>query len=88
VFPLNIDLHDGIDEIKALKNDSSGQVTSETLPRENCIVKMIQMVGTYVKSTSEPVIFLLDAYFPSISSFNSVEAINCEGLHYLLSKKQ
>jgi hypothetical protein len=76
--PLNIDLHDGIDEIKALKNDSSGQVTSETLPRENCIVKMIQMVGTYVKSTSEPVIFLLDAYFPSISSFNSVEAINQE----------
>jgi len=25
--PLNIDLHDGIDEIKALKNDSSRQVT-------------------------------------------------------------
>ena len=75
--PLNIDLHDGIDEINALNNDSSEQATSET-PRENCIVKMIRMAGTYVKSTSEPVIFLLDAYFPSISSFNAVEAINQE----------
>lgn len=75
--PLDIDLHDGIDEIKALSHDSSDQVISETT-RENCIVKMIQMAGKYVKATSEKIIFLLDAYFPSAASFNAAEAINQE----------
>jgi len=75
--PIDIDLHDGIDEINALKHDSSEQAISETT-RENSIVKMIQMVGRYVNATSEKVILLLDAYFPSASSFNTAEAINRE----------
>ena len=75
--PLNIDLHDGIEEIKALSQDSSVQAITETT-RENCIVKMIQMAGRYVNATSEKIIFLLDAYFPSAASFNAAEAINQE----------
>jgi len=75
--PLNIELHDGIDEINALKDDSSEQTTSETT-KETCIVKMIQMAGSYVNTTSEKIIFLLDAYFPSAASFNAAEAINQE----------
>ena len=82
--PLDIELHDGIDEINALKYDSSDQVISET-PRENIIVKMIQMAGRYVNATSENIIFLLDAYFPSASSFNTVEAINQEHLSKLIT---
>lgn len=75
--PLNIELHDGIDEINALKKDSSEQTFSET-PKENSIVKMIQMAGSYVNATSEKIIFLLDAYFPSAASFNAAETINQE----------
>jgi len=73
--PLNIDLHDGIEEINALKDDSTEQTSTETT-KETCIVKMIQMAGSYVNATSEKIIFLLDAYFPSAASFNEVEAIN------------
>ena len=75
--PLDIDIHDGIDEIKALSQDSSVQAITKTT-RENCIVKMIQMAGRYVNATSEKIIFLLDAYFPSAASFNAAEAINQE----------
>ena len=75
--PLNIELHDGIDEINALNDDESEQTTSETT-KETCIVKMIQMAGSYVNATSEKIIFLLDAYFPSAASFNAAEAINQE----------
>ncbi|SHH13318.1 transposase [Desulfosporosinus lacus] len=73
--PLNIGLHDGIDEVNSLKDDSTEQISSETT-KETCIVKMIQMAGSYVNATSEKIIFLLDAYFPSAASFNEVEAIN------------
>jgi hypothetical protein len=75
--PLDIDIHDGIDEIKALNHDSSEQAISET-SKENSIVKMIHMAGRYVNATSEKIIFLLDAYFSSASSLNSAEAINQE----------
>jgi len=75
--PLNIELHDGMDEINALKEDSSAQTLSAT-PKENSIVKMIQMAGSYVNATSEKIILLLDAYFPSAASFNAVETINQE----------
>ncbi|OLN29386.1 transposase [Desulfosporosinus metallidurans] len=75
--PLDIDLHDGIDEINALNHDSSEQTTSET-PKENSIGKIIQMAGRYVNVTSEKIIVLLDAYFPSVTSFNAAEAINQE----------
>lgn len=75
--PLNIELHDGIDEIKALEAGSSEEIPSET-PKENSIVKMIQMVRGYVDATSEKIILLLDAYFPSAASFNAAEAINQE----------
>lgn len=50
--PLDIDLHDGIDDINALNHDSSEQAISET-PRKNSIVRMIQMAGRYVNATSE-----------------------------------
>ena len=73
--PLDIALHDGIDEIKALNHDLFELAPSETL-KENSIVKMIQMAGWYVNATSEKVILLLDAFFPSASSFNAAEAIN------------
>jgi len=75
--PLNIELHDGMDEINALKEDSSEQTPSATT-KENSIVKMIQMAGSYVNATSEKIILLLDAYFPSAASFNAVETINQE----------
>ena len=72
--PLNIDdIHDGIDEINALKDDSSEPIETT---KETCIMKVIQMVGSYVNATSEAVIFLLDAYFPSAAFFNTAEAIN------------
>jgi len=73
--PLNIDLHDGMDEINALKENSSEPISSETT-KETCIMRMIQMAGSYVNATSEAIIFLLDAYFPSATSFNTAEAIN------------
>lgn len=68
--PLDIELHDGVDEINALKMNSS------ELPKQNSIEKMIQMAGNYVKAASEKIILLLDAYFPSASSFNVAEVIN------------
>jgi hypothetical protein len=76
-IPLNIELHDGIDEINALKEDAFEPISSETT-KENCIMKMIQLAGNYVKATSDAVIFLLDAYFPSAAAFNTTEAINQE----------
>lgn len=75
--PLDIALHDGIDEINALNENFSEQKALETT-KETIIVKMIQMAGSYVNATSEKIIFLLDAYFPSASSFNAAEAINQE----------
>ena len=73
--PLNIDLHDGIDEINALKDNATEQTSPKTT-KETCIVKMIKMAGSYVNATSEKIIFLLDAYFPSAASFNEAELIN------------
>ena len=70
--PLNIDIHDGIDEINALKEVPSEPIETT---KETCIVKMIQMAGIYVNATSEAIIFLLDAYFPSAASFDTAEAI-------------
>lgn len=83
-IPLDIALHDGIDDINALKHDSPEQAISET-PKENSIVKMIQMAGTYVLSTFKPIIFLLDAYFPSKAAFNAAEAVNLGLLSSLIT---
>jgi hypothetical protein len=58
--PLDIDIHDGINEINALNHDSSEQAISET-SKENSIIKIIQMAGQYVNATSEKIILLLDA---------------------------
>jgi hypothetical protein len=76
-IPLDIELHDGIDEIKEFEdNKETTNDKHENNKETNCIIKMINMAEKYIKTTKKEVILLLDAYFPSKSSFNTVSKIN------------
>jgi hypothetical protein len=63
-IPLDIELHDGIDEITDLK-DNNGIKKEDN----NSIMKMIHMVGRFVKSKGQKAVVLLDAFFTSGDSF-------------------
>lgn len=76
-IPLNIEIHDGINDIEDLHKDTESKESAK-VEKDNSIVKMIQMAGKYTENTCEKIIFLLDAYFPSASSFNAAESINLE----------
>lgn len=72
-IPLDIELHDGIDEINNLDDNSVN------MEDNNSIMKMIHMAGRFVKSKGQKAVVLLDAFFTSGDSFNAVEKINKEG---------
>jgi len=76
-IPLDIELHDGVDEITKFKDDNSVKEEENT-----SIMKMIKMAERFVKSKGQKAIVLLDAFFTSGDSFNAVEQINNElGVH-------
>ena len=79
--PLDIELQDGINEINSLK-DNSSEPADSSKKADTCILKMLRMCGEFVKSSSQKVIILLDAYFESGGAFDVVEQINQEhGAH-------
>lgn len=79
-IPLDIELHDGIDEITCLGDDTdAAQATLEEMKEENnSIMKMIRMAGRFVNAKAAKVIVLLDAFFASGDAFATVDRMNHE----------
>lgn len=74
-IPVDIEPHDGIDEINRLRKDSPivSENQNEGDKGDTSVSMMIQMAAKFASSTPQKAILLLDAFFTSKYAFNAVQ---------------
>ena len=68
--PLDIEIHDGSDDVNALSNSDLAKTTSN--------FKLVQMVSKFVQTTKQKIFFLLDAGFSTGEVFRETINLNAK----------